>query len=78
MFFLLFWRGGRYFRSRWRRGLGLVGKEQFNRDAIDDAQDARLLQIVKQQFVDNPQDIVPADIEQLRRIGKLVKDVELD
>ena len=33
---------------------------------------------LEQQMTDNPQDIVVADVTQLRRIGKLVKGVKVD
>ena len=44
----------------------------------DDAVVASLLQFMEKQMIDRPQDIVPADLEQLSRIGKLVEGVSLD
>ena len=44
------------------------------RDAVVES----LLQFMEKQMIDHPQDIVPADLGQLRRIGKLVKGVTVD
>ncbi len=38
---------------------------------------ASFLQFIEQQMTEHPEQIVPADAEQLRRIGKLVKGVSL-
>ena len=38
---------------------------------------ASFLQFLERQMADNPQDIVVADTDQLRRIGKLVKGVDV-
>ena len=39
---------------------------------------ASFLRFLEKQMADNPQDIVEADVAQLRRIGKLVKGVKID
>ncbi len=39
---------------------------------------ASFLQFLERQMTDNPQDIVAADVAQLRRIGKLVKGVKVN
>ncbi len=51
------------------------------RKARDDEGDpvmASFLQFLDRQMTENPQDIVAADTDQLRRIAKLVKDVRVE
>jgi hypothetical protein len=38
---------------------------------------ASLMRLLERQITDNPQDMVAADAEQMRRIGKLVKGVRI-
>ena len=53
------------------------------RKATSDASDesdpvmASFLQFLERQMTDNPQDVIAADADQLRRIGKLVKGVKI-
>jgi hypothetical protein len=46
-------------------------------DDDDDPVVASLLQFMERQMISMPEDIVPADADQLGRIGKLVEDVDV-
>ncbi|MEP7058849.1 MAG: hypothetical protein ABI809_13870 [Caldimonas sp.] len=48
------------------------------RDEEVDAVVASLLRFMEQQMIEHPEDIVAADSDQLRRIGKLVKGVRVE
>ena len=59
----------------------MSAKTLARRKAKDDESDpvvASFLQFLEKQMTDSPQDIVVADTQQLRRIGKLVKGVKVD
>jgi antitoxin PrlF len=58
----------------------LSAKKPPQRKALNDEADpvvTSFLQFMEQQMTQHPHDIVAADAEQLRRIGKLVKGVKL-
>ena len=48
------------------------------RDDETDPVVASLLQFMERQMTEQPEDIVPADADQLRRIGKLVEGIEVE
>ena len=46
------------------------------KDNEDDPMVASFLRFIERQMTEHPEDIVPADTDQLRRIGKLVEGVD--